>query len=67
MDATRFTPLNRFSSHVNRGAGRTGTFELLVAWWLEDIARESKADDRLGGTGLVEALAGGRIAREVAA
>jgi hypothetical protein len=44
-----------------------GAFELLVAWWLEDIARESKADDRLMGTGLVEALAGGRVAREVAA
>jgi hypothetical protein len=44
-------------------------FELLVAWWLEDVARrgETTADEGLKGSGLLEALAGGRIAREVAA
>lgn len=44
-------------------------FELLVAWWLEDIARRegAAADDPLNGSGLPQALAGGRIAREVAA
>jgi hypothetical protein len=44
-----------------------GAFELLVAWWLEDVAREGTADARLKASGLPEALAGGRIAREVAA
>jgi hypothetical protein len=44
-------------------------FELLVAWWLEDVARRglASADERLNGSGLAEALAGGRIARDVAA
>lgn len=44
-----------------------GAFELLVAWWLEDVAREGAADERLKSSGLPEALAGGRIARAVAA
>lgn len=44
-----------------------GAFDLLVAWWLEDVAREGAADVRLKGSGLSEALAGSRIAREVAA
>lgn len=44
-------------------------FELLVAWWLEDVARsgEAVADERLKGSGLPEALSGGRIVRQVAA
>lgn len=43
-------------------------FELLVAWWLEDVARQAQApDERLKASGLAEALAGARIAREVAA
>ena len=44
-----------------------GAFELLVAWWLEDVAREGAPDERLKRSGLPEALAGSRIAREVAA
>ena len=44
-------------------------FELLIAWWLEDIARgeDGTKDKQLEASGLLEALAGGRIAREVAA
>ena len=43
-------------------------FELLVAWWLEDVARQAEPiSDELKRSGLPEALAGGRIAREVAA
>jgi hypothetical protein len=43
-------------------------FELLVAWWLEDVARQAQApDERLKSSGLPEALAGARIAREIAA
>lgn len=42
-------------------------FELLVAWWLDDLARAgSPAADR-GPARLAEALAGGRIVREEAA
>ena len=44
-----------------------GAFELLVAWWLDDVAREGGTDERLSRSGLPEALAGSRIAREVAA
>jgi hypothetical protein len=42
-------------------------FELLVAWWLEDVARGAGSNHDLEESGLLEALAGGRIAREVAA
>ena len=44
-------------------------FDLLVAWWLEDVARHGKplADAALRRSGLPDALAGGRIAREIAA
>jgi hypothetical protein len=44
-------------------------FELLVAWWLQDMARADHevVDPNLERSGLLRALAGGRIVREAAA
>jgi hypothetical protein len=44
-------------------------FELLVAWWLEDLAREGMAPgtSELSRSGLLDAVSGARISREAAA
>jgi hypothetical protein len=44
-------------------------FELLVSWWLDDIARAMEPADAhdLAGSGLPEALKGARVVRQEAA
>lgn len=54
-------------AHVDPKTIDAMAFELLVAWWLEDLARQVGPDEQLQRSGLAEALAGGRIARDVAA
>lgn len=48
---------------------RARAFEELVAWWLEDMARagEHAAKPKLRKSGLLDAVKGARIVREVAA
>lgn len=60
-----------YYARVGTSADTIGSeaFELIVSWWLEDVARAS-ADDvapALRGTGLPEALSGSRIVRQAAA
>lgn len=45
------------------------TFENVVSWWLSDLthADPTKVDPRLRQSGMLEAIVGGRISRELAA